>query len=220
MIRSLVVYSNVRAPEAPACTPVVHVRSKGSCNVVPVDFTNCDERAIVAPCDVQPCWVLCQVCNGLPCTRHKNAEGHLLCALPLELTTDMFFASGPCQPFSAVRRGPNSVAPEIHAGWPATFADGGSILNLVELLKPHVFGSEQVLGFSTPHKDRDGCPKADFMERTMAVTRDGLGSKPHFAAAAAIRLDSASFVEGSRPRWPACEAFVCISVPFADLACF
>ena len=133
----------------------------------------------------------------MPCLDEKS--GCCGCSWPAPLAVDLLWASGACQPCSAMRRGVNSVSPEKHEGWSVTFGETDSVLDTVRRLQPNVFGSEQVLGFLVPYKGRDGSPKDDFMHAVMSVKRDGTDDA-HFVAAACMKLDSGCFIQGARPR--------------------
>ena len=122
------------------------------------------------------------------------------------MSVDIFWASGPCQPYTVARRGVNSdtVPAEHHRGYDATFSRDTGIVGMVQKLQPHVFGTEQVLGFAMPKSGGDGSDsyKDDFASAIMATTRSGTDDL-HFSGYASVKLDSQHFMEGSRPRFQA-----------------
>ncbi len=144
---------------------------------------------------------LSQAMQQMPCQLADSA-GHAGCHIPAPLETDVYVASGPCQPYSFARRGPSAAAvkAEYHPGFKATFGQEG-IVGTVQTLQPHVFVSEQVEGFASP-KQGTGSEtyKDDFMHAIMDTTRLDTDDR-HFAAAACLSLDSAVFMEGSRYRY-------------------
>ncbi len=142
-----------------------------------------------------------QVMGQTRCSKHKDTVGGASCCLPAPLLCDLFWASGPCQPFSAARRAPDAITPQEHKGFNVTFGQDKSIIEMVREIQPHVFGMEQVLGFCSSWKTQEGSPKSDFMQKIMEIVRGNTGSL-HFSSAAVFTLDSGAFIEGARPRLP------------------
>jgi hypothetical protein len=120
--------------------------------------------------------------------------------MPGEGEIDILDASGPCQPFSAMRNSGFSKPAEQHDLYGVTFADAGSIISACKLLKPMIFMSEQVIGFGKSEKDNKmSSPKSDFIAEVMSIPgEEGLA---HFKHCISITLDAKSFINTDRPRF-------------------
>ncbi len=155
-------------------------------------------------CFVKTCAGACwrQAIVGVQCLNHKGTD--FVCSLPPPHEVDLYFASGPCQPFTVMRRGQgrDAIPSEHHRGYDATFGNDYSILGVLRRVLPHVFCSEQVYGFGQEPKDGSPSPKDTFIQMVMGIER--VPGTAHFDAATCLSIDSTVFVEGSRGRCPVC----------------
>ena len=113
---------------------------------------------------------------------------------------DILFASAPCQPYSAMRHGSGPKDPKAHHGFNVMFGKEGGVASAVQVVRPRIFISEQVKGFSKPYsKDvPEFSAKTDLVDRIMTIKKDD--GTYHFACHICITLDSKDFIDGSRPR--------------------
>jgi hypothetical protein len=135
---------------------------------------------------------------GLPCKIHPSGEG---CELPVDV--DVLDASGPCQPYSALRNSGFATAPEKHPLYKTTFGKTGSVISVCRKTLPRVFISEQVEGFAKESKENPGMsPKTEFVSEVLGITRpDGTA---HFTNCLTVKQDAAKFVRTARPRLSGC----------------
>ncbi len=147
--------------------------------------------------------------NGDPCARHPQSGG---CSLPTDV--DVMFGSGPCQPYSQLRRSGKATKVQAHEGYPATFGKEGSIISICQRTLPRVLLTEQVAGFSAAYtkESPDITPKSDFVSEVMSITNTA--GDPHFAKCVAVQFDSAEFLTCGRPRFLGC--FDCVECALPD----
>ena len=128
---------------------------------------------------------------------------HAACRPPAPHTTDILVASGPCQPFSTMRRGVGTegARPEQHTLHRVTFGESGSVVSFAAEVLAHVFVSEQVEGFRRPAREgahADASPHATFVAQMLSI-RDERGSQ-WYTANITVTLNATPWLQGSRPR--------------------
>jgi hypothetical protein len=138
--------------------------------------------------------------DGAPCARHPDQSS----GCPLPDSVDVLFGSGPCQPYSQLRRSGNATKVTAHDGYHATFGSDGSIISVCRRVLPRIFLTEQVLGFGTPYTKGvpDITPKSEFVSEVMGIV-NGSGNH-HFAKCICVQLDSGDFLTCGRPRSLGC----------------
>ena len=132
-----------------------------------------------------------------PCLLHKGGRG---CKKPAPGFIDILYADAPCQSYTSQRGNRTRSDPRDHAGYPVMFAETGSVLSLVDALKPGLLMSENVKGFEHPYTPDDPTtPQMDLEYRLQAVMSMD-GKSRHFAATGTITSDPLFFVKNRRER--------------------